>query len=219
MDGVNEDVEQFVADLAAATAGSLFNQYSREVPGLDRPGAAAIRRENLMAYLESRIGAFLALIGEAPSAHGARFSGIAFTSERLLDADRHTSALGLRPSGFAELSATVLRNAIRDAGLDEKEIVLWNVVPFHPAPPNQPLRNRPPTATELATGREWLNRFIRLMGPHTIVAVGQTARRSLPPGTTVVRHPANGGYPQLSADLLALREGMTWVVPGEARAG
>ena len=67
---MTDTIAQFVADLAAAKTGALVNQYRVEIPGLDRPGGAAIRCTNLRAYLEARVGAPLALIGEAPSAHG-----------------------------------------------------------------------------------------------------------------------------------------------------
>ncbi len=79
---MKDTVERFVTDLAAEFAPTLINQYALEVPGIDGPRGASIRRANLRAYLEPRIGCPLALIGEAPSAHGARFSGIAFTAER-----------------------------------------------------------------------------------------------------------------------------------------
>jgi hypothetical protein len=148
-----DSVARFVADLARARPpASLFNQYAIEISGLDRPGGAATRCDNLRAYLEPRIGVHVALIGEAPSAHGARFSGIAFTAERCLPPAQRTSADGLRNDGFAEHSATVLRGAIEAAGLDSGSVVLWNAVPFHPARADDPLRNRRPTTGELALG-------------------------------------------------------------------
>ncbi len=67
-----------------------------------------------------------------------------------------------------------------------------------------PLRNRWPRMAERELGARWLIRFRALMQPGQVVAVGQTARRVLPVGTTVVRHPANGGAPQLRLDLAEL---------------
>lgn len=100
---MEDTVERFVADLAAEVAPTLVNQYAVEIPGIDGPRGASIRRANLRTYLEPRIGRPLALIGEAPSAHRARFSGIAFTAERSLPPDRRTSAPGLRAGGFRAL--------------------------------------------------------------------------------------------------------------------
>lgn len=200
-----DSVARFVADLAGERPpGNLFNQYAIEVPGLDRPGGAATRCNNLRAYLEPRIGVGLALIGEAPSAHGARFSGIAFTAERCLPPAQRTSADDLRRDGFAEHSATVLRGAMEAAGMDPASVVLWNAVPFHPARADDPLHNRRPTAEELALGRRWLDRFLVLIQPRLVVGLGQSSRRVLPAGTVVLRHPANGGKPRLQAGLMEI---------------
>lgn len=145
-----DSIDAFVADLAGARPATLVNPYADEVMGLDRPGAAAIRCANLRADLEARVGAPLALIGEATAAHGARFSGIAFTAERSLAPEQRTSAAGLRPDGFTEHSATVLAEALIAAGIDATEVALWTAVPFHPARASDPLRNRTPRVAERA---------------------------------------------------------------------
>ena len=61
-----------------------MNPYADEHPELDLPGGAAVRRANLRHYLDERAGARLLLVGEAIGYRGGRFSGMAFTSERLL---------------------------------------------------------------------------------------------------------------------------------------
>lgn len=201
-----DTVAAFVADLARADVPPLVNQYRVEIPGLDVPGGAAVRCANLAEYLAARTRPHFALIGEAPSAHGARFSGIAFTSERSLPPERRTSAPGRRRDGFSEHSATVLRRVMDEVGLDPRDVVLWNVVPFHPARAEDPLRNRRPRRHEVELGMAWLSRFLALMAPLLVVAVGRTAAAVLPAGTRVVRHPANGGSRRLRADLEALGE-------------
>jgi len=208
---VTESIAQFVADLAREQTGALVNQYAVEIPGLDRPGGAAIRCTNLRAYLEPRVGARLALIGEAPSAHGARFSGIAFTAECSLPREHRTSAAGLRPNGFSELSATIIRGVLEAVQLDPAEVILWNAVPFHPAALDDPLRNRtPPTDAEFALGALWLKRFLVLMRPCQVAAVGRSAQRALPAGTVALRHPAHGGKPELQRGLARLMaDGLT----------
>ena len=199
-----EDIERFVADLAAADARELFNQYAVEVPGRDRPGGAAIRCANLRRYLEPLVGAELALIGEAPSAHGARFSGIAFTSEASLGPAWRTSVRSLEGRPLEEYSAVVLAGALRGAGFDPARVLLWNAVPFHPARRDDPMRNRHPRKGERQMGREWLDRFLDLMRPVTVAAVGAYAARALP-GRPVLRHPAHGGRMKLEVGLTALR--------------
>jgi len=198
-----DSISRFVDDLAREGTGALVNQYAVEVAGLDRPGGAVVRCTNLARYLEGRIGVPLTLIGEAPSAHGARFSGIAFTAERSLPRDRWTSAEGRWPNGLTELSATVLASAIRSAGVDSDGVVLWNVVPFHPARAGDPLRNRLPTLQEFELGAHWLDRFLTLVRPERIGAVGRSAQRFLPDAWPL-RHPAFGGGPELAAGLLAM---------------
>ena len=51
-----DDLERFVTRLAATGMEGMVNPYAPtdEVPGLDRPGAAAIRAANLLDYLCSR---------------------------------------------------------------------------------------------------------------------------------------------------------------------
>ena len=200
-----DSIGLFVRDLAQAETGALVNQYAIEVAGLDRHGGANQRCANLAAYLEPRIGAALALVGEAPSAHGARFSGIAFTAERTLPPGRRTSAPDRWPNGLTELSATVLRKALVEAGLDAEQVVLWNVVPFHPARALEPLRNRLPTASEFELGSAWLERFLRLVRPERVAAVGRSAQRLLPLAIPL-RHPAFGGGRELREGLAALSD-------------
>ena len=217
---MEDTVERFVADLATDVAPTLVNQYAVDVPGIDGPYGASTRRVNLRTYLETRIARPLALIGEAPSAHGARFSGIAFTAERSLPPDRQTSAPGLRTGGFTEHSATVLGRALERSGIDPGDVILWNAVPFHPARPDDPLRNRRPSPDELDIGAKWLARFLALMRPGLVVAVGRTAGRALPAGTRIVRHPANGGSRQLQIDLAELATELGYArEPGDGVAG
>jgi hypothetical protein len=50
-----DSVAWFVADLARELTGALVNQYAVEVPGVDRPGAAAIRCVNGREPSSSRL--------------------------------------------------------------------------------------------------------------------------------------------------------------------
>lgn len=197
-----DEISTFVADLARAQVGSTTNQYAVERPDLDRPGGAAIRRANLEAHLRKGFRSRLMLVGEAPSYQGARFSGVAFTSERdHIPAVRWSST---RNDGWKEPSATIVHRTLSDLGLED-ETVLWNAVPTHPAGATS-LSNRPPTRRELESGLEWLTRVIELVGPIQVVAVGQSAARSLP-GYPIVRHPAHGGATRFALELTDLVRG------------
>ena len=88
--------------LAAARIGATFNFY-RDGRG------AALRRERLVSYLESRRDAGVLLVGEAAGWRGARRSGVPFTSERQLTG-----------TGPAEPTATIVRRTLAELGLEEE---------------------------------------------------------------------------------------------------
>jgi uracil-DNA glycosylase len=158
----------FVEELAAAEIGTTFNFY-REGP------RANLLRRRLADYLASRAHAPLLLVGEAPGYRGARVSGIPFTSERQLTG-----------TGPAEATATIVRVALADLGLEEQTLC-WNVVPTHPGTETS---NRAPNRAEIAAGL----RFLEPLGPgRRLVALGRLAQAAT--GAPYVRHPSHGGAP------------------------
>jgi uracil-DNA glycosylase len=134
---------------------------------------AALRRARLEAYLETRRGAPLLLVGEAPGYRGARISGIPFTSERQLTG-----------AGPAEATATIVHRVLAELDLAEL-VLLWNLVPTHPGSASS---NRAPTRAEVAAGRVFAD---ELAHGRRVVAVGRIAHRAF--GGTYVRHPSHGG--------------------------
>ena len=161
----------------AARIGQTTNFY-REGRG------AALRRDRLAAYLESRSAAPVLLVGEAPGYRGARVSGIPFTSERLLTG-----------TGPAEAAATIVHRVLAELGVED-DVLLWNVVPTHPGTESS---NRPPTRREVAEGRVFAD---ELAASRRVVAVGRVAHAAL--GGTYVRHPSHGGAAAFTAALHAL---------------
>jgi uracil-DNA glycosylase family 4 len=158
--------EAFVDELAAARIGQTFNQYA-EGP------RAPLLRERLASYLESRAGAPILLVGEAPGYRGARVSGIPFTSERQLT--------GFGP---AEATATIVHRVLREVGIED-DVLLWNVVPTHPGTATS---NRPPTRGEVDAGLPFVD---ELAQDRRVIAVGRIAHAAL--GGEYVRHPSRGG--------------------------
>lgn len=191
-----------VGDLAAEAPLTLVNPYACFESELDRPGGAATRVATLLAYLEARSQPALLLVGEAAGYQGCRFSGIAFTSERDLPTSQWTST---KPEGWREPSATIVHDALKELGLEERTI-LWNVVPFHPAGPSS-LSNRTPTAAERRAGTEWLRRILAITQPGVIAAIGRVAEAALRPGTPYLRHPARGGAGRFRDGLAELAHG------------
>ena len=188
---------QLVDDLAACDIGGTFNLFRDEDAALDAEGAAARRRANLLAYLESRRAADVVAFGEAAGYQGARWSGIAFTSERDLDAWGEPYARSSRrPEGWSEPSGTIVHRVLGELGA-EGRVLLWNTVPTHPHRPGEPLTNRRPTKSETAAGVVYALQLIALVRPRIVVAVGRVAEASLGEAgvrpVQYVRHPANGG--------------------------
>jgi Uracil DNA glycosylase superfamily len=164
----------FVEELAAAEIGATFNFY-REGP------RARLLRRRLDLYLAARRDAPFLLVGEAPGYRGARVSGLPFTSERQLT--------GVGPT---EATATIVRGALEELGLDELTLC-WNVVPTHPGTENA---NRRPTRAEVEAGRRFLECVTH---GRRVIAVGRIAEATT--GAPYVRHPSHGGA-------VAFREGL-----------
>ncbi len=172
-------MERFVDELARAEIGRTFNFY--------RGGTRAdLRRARLAAYLKSRRGADVVLVGEAAGYRGARVSGLPFTSERQLTG-----------SGPTEATATIVQRVLRELGVAER-VLLWNLVPTHPHRAGDHASNRPPTRAEVAAGRRFVD---QLAAGRQLIAVGRLAEREL--GTPYVRHPSHGGARAFAAALAA----------------
>jgi uracil-DNA glycosylase len=159
-------MEELIERLRRARIGATFNFY-RDGEG------AAVRRERLLTYLQARQEAPLLLVGEAPGYHGARISGIPFTSERQLTG-----------SGPAEATATIVHWVLAELEIEE-DVLLWNVIPTHPGTETS---NRRPTRTEVESGVPFLCELARA---RRTIAVGRLAHSVL--GGPYVRHPSHGG--------------------------
>ena len=82
----SREIGDFLRLLKKSPSGAVFNPWW-EVDEQNDVGrnAPAIRRNQLRAYLQKRVGkANVAVIGEAVGYRGGHFSGIPMTSERLL---------------------------------------------------------------------------------------------------------------------------------------
>lgn len=224
-----EDLDWFLASLQARPSRSnVTNPWVTSVPGVDAVDAPQIRLGHLRAYLAPRLySAELLLVAEAPGYQGCRFSGIAMTCERtLLNRKKGIPAQGVfsgpkqrtsattvsgkasvRRYGFCEPTATVVWQTLLGLGIKADKFVLWNVFPFHPHEPGQPLSNRTPTAAEVESESQVLLDFVALFPRCRVVAVGETAGKRLHRhdlSIPVVRHPANGGVPDFQAGLTRL---------------
>ena len=198
----NLETLRLIAELKKIRAPGVFNQYAEVDPEYDVPGADAIRRENLAAYIEIFGKAKAILVGEAPSFHGCRFSGIPFMSEELLVGERRLEWAGPERFGrtsrrerpMSEHSASIVWETLGA----RRDVILWNAFPWHTYKPGDRTANRKPTDNELKRSAEVLRLFVGLFPKSKVVAVGRTAEHALDVigvQAEYIRHPARGGKP------------------------
>ena len=150
------------------------------------------------------------LTGEAPGYQGCRYSGIAFTSERLLSEGAIpripalSGRLSTRRLPFSEPSATIVWKTLYRLGIAERTI-LWNALQLHPYRPDNLWSNRTPYPSEISLGEPALRILIEAFPSAKIIAVGKKSEGLLRemgiPNAGSVRHPANGGATQFAAGL------------------
>lgn len=205
---------------------NTFNPWRDQDPVHDLgPGSPVQRADHLRRYLDERVGrAKVLLVAEALGYQGGHFSGIAMTSERILlghlaakgvhahdvieGGGQRTSHPQVMPAlGANEPTATIVWGALKKAGIDTREVVLWNAFALHPMK-NGWLTNRKPTDVELQAGRPLLEAFLELFPSASTIAVGRVSEEILQGlGVAVagqVRHPANGGATQFREGLAQL---------------
>ncbi len=211
-----KEIDEFLRLLRKSPPGAVFNPWW-EVDEQNDVGrnAPAIRRHQLRAYLQKRLGKVkLAVIGEAVGYRGGHFSGIPMTSERLIlgrskkvrmksndffsDINpRRTSKPEKCADGFSEPTATIVWGTLLRRGLRPDHFVLWNAFPWHSFDPRGGvLSNRMPDKSEQATGLPVLKAFLELFPCDQVVALGKIAAaqlKQLGVNAHCVRHPASGG--------------------------
>ncbi len=219
-------LDGFLRDLSLLRVEGCFNPWGQACPDmdLDPAGAPDARLARLRAHFE-RTGIQVVLVGEAPGYQGCRYSGMAFTSERLLlegvipGVPRLSGRITRRERPWSEPSATILWDSFRSLGI-HNQVALWNAFPIHPHKPDEPLSNRTPTRSELEIGGTFVVRLLKEVLPKgaMLVAVGEKAASTLRSfGLEVssdhcLRHPANGGATKF-------RDGLAKLFPGTAEQG
>ena len=223
------ELHNFLRLLRRSPSGAVFNPWWETDAQNDiAPIAPTIRRRQLHAYLEKRLGkAQLAVIGEALGYRGGHFSGIPMTSERLLlgrskklqlkasdiffkHRPRRTSRSEKCPDGFSESTATIVWSTLLKLGVLPDEFVLWNAFPWHSFDPRRGmLSNRTPNDPERAAGLPALKAFLELFPCEQVVALGKIAAaqlKELGVDAHCVRHPASGGARLFRAQIAEILE-------------
>jgi len=195
--------------LSLFSAPSVFNPWAERdsLDRLERP--AALRLQRLQRHFDTP--ATLLLIGEAAGYQGCHFSGIPFTSERLM-LEGLIPRIGCeqritkRPRPWSEPSATTVWKCLHELGNAERT-VLWNAFPWHPHQPGNPHSNRRPTPAELRLGLRPLRAVLGRFTGAKVIAVGRTAALSiksvLGAEPTCIRHPSMAGANRFRSELRA----------------
>jgi uracil-DNA glycosylase len=170
-------VVRLVRALDVPGSVNLYDERQSRALG-DPTGAATERLSALTAYLVDRWSAPVVLVGEAPGRHGARWTGLPFTSPHLLTG-----------SGPSETTATVVQRTLAHLGRSS-DVLLWNASVLFGS------GNRDPRRRELDACAPVLAMVCR---GRTVLAVGRHAERAT--GAPYLRHPSHGGARRFAEDL------------------
>ncbi len=197
--------------LAGQSLPNVFNPWHEDNPDDLHTDGAEQRIARLRAHLDNA-DTRLILVGEAAGHLGAKYSGIPFTSERLLTEGRiprldawRGKRLSSRNRPYSEPSATTIWGTLAEVGLAERA-VLWNAFPWHPFADREN-SNRTPSRGELELGLGFLEQLVGFYGEASLVAVGRKAEASLAELSlpfTPVRHPSMGGATAFRSGLAQL---------------
>jgi hypothetical protein len=183
----------------------------------------------LKRYLEERISnAQFLFVAEALGYQGGRFTGIPMTSERIIlgkqsgidyelvfsgsvgdrTSNKHSPKLNRkqRQDGYAEPTATIVWKALIENNINPKQVLLWNIFPFHPYNEKKGcLSNRPPTQAELANGINYTKLLMEYCKSEMkILSIGKKSTLMLKNHgieSTSVRHPSMGGAKEFRKEL------------------
>lgn len=147
---------------------------------------------------------------------GGRRTGLALTDEIHLPLCRalYPGAVAIKATkgpSLAERTASEIWDVLPRL---VRRPLLWNVFPFHPHEPDQPMTNRRFTTRELAGVTDINRELVSWLGVRRIVCIGQDAldyANSFGVRVEVVRHPSYGGVKDF-------RDGMRRIYANELRS-
>lgn len=211
MDSFKLSLARDLVDTLPCDVPGLFNPWADHCPHDASGNGPEAKLHRLALHLDCEPEFILA--GEAPGYQGCRYSGIAFTSERLLGEGaipRIPALMGrlsTRRLPFSEPSATIVWKTLYRLGIAERTI-LWNAMQLHPHRADNLWSNRTPTPEEIRLGAPAMRMLIESFPRAKIVAVGKKAEGLLTEmGVRIagaVRHPANGGATEFASGLQSL---------------
>lgn len=201
MNSDGSTLQTLLSSILDYKAPNTFNPWSQQCEFDAIPNACEGRLERLSAHLSNNSVRAI-LVGEAAGYQGCRYSGVTFTSERLLlegaipGIPAIEKRLTLRKLPFSEPSATIVWGILKELNIAEN-VVMWNAFPWHPMKENQMHSNRTPTNKELQSGLPVLDLLLQHFHGVPVISVGKKSTHTLTNlGVKIeaeVRHPAMGG--------------------------
>jgi Uracil DNA glycosylase superfamily len=205
-------VESFIEALATMRLEDVFNPYTDRCKIYDKPNAPALRRKNLSAFLKAASIRPVNSIWIARDLgyRGGRRTGLPLTDEVHLPTfgqvfgglKLHRATIG---PPVAERTAAIVWRMLMCISVP---VFLWNVFPFHPYLPGEPLSNRCHSARERRVSESFLTNLLDMLQPRHIVAIGGDAHRVVTAlgcsDCYYVRHPSYGGQNAFIAGIAEL---------------
>jgi uracil-DNA glycosylase len=204
-------VRRFISALADVQMPNVFNPYAEQCAEHDRLDAAACRRANLETFLNAAIAQRVDTIWIARDLgyRGGRRTGVPLTDEVHLESmSRLFGGLAVVRAtvgpAVAERTAAVIWRVIAQIN---QPVFLWNVFPFHPHEPGEPMSNRCHTRDERETTKPFLIALLEMLQPRRAIAIGRDAQLALIEldiEVTPVRHPSYGGQTEFTGGVFSL---------------
>lgn len=213
------DAESFLERLSRLSLPTIFNQYREVCPIHDSPESPAIRRRNLVAYINAQLAARpgSVWVGEAGGYRGLRRTGLLLTSENWLATASTRLGVCFRKATVTPPQAEISAGAVwREIARLPQVPFIWAAIPLHPHRPGMPLSNRNPTVQEVRAFLPFLEELLAVFSPQQIVAIGRIAQRALADlgiEAAYVRHPAMAGIPEFRRGIQRLYGLETTVEP------
>ncbi len=201
--------ELFIEILQKIKSDRLFNPYT-DLCTLDKNNAPEIRTNNLKIFLDNIDRFDTILVGEAPGHIGARKTGLAFTSNHILNTTEKVWRIkGLEIATkipfYKELSATHVWDVLPKL---VNPPLLWNIIPLHPFKGEQ-FTNRKPNNLDHLICKLAIEYFFNNTEFKNIIALGRVAQkilRGLGFDVQYIRHPSMGGSNKFKAAMYELFE-------------
>lgn len=173
---------------------NIFNPWVEFDESDISSSAPKIRTKNLKNYLMNCKNATYVLIAESPST-GARYSGIAMTSEKVINANDLGFDYSSKKSQIKKYVYELTAKKVWDEILTKKEnFVMWNAFAYN-IHEKEGRWFENPTPDELEQNLDLLNSFLSLFEGAKIITVGKTAKNALEilgfSDFESIRHPSN----------------------------